>query len=414
MPNLRLRRSRNKENQKDVRLVSMLDPGASAVKALVVELGDRSATILGRGQARHAGGIAADGSIGDLDVLKTACESALREAEDATEQTRGHKIVPDVAMFSVPTAWLCGAIGRGSVERPALETPIEASEYAVPLARAGRQALRHLGNVTGPGDWELLDATLISFSINGNPVTDPTGFRGHSLAATVFVVAAPRHSLACLRQIADKLQLEPPRLVAEPLALAAIAPKDGLIVQVGAATTGLILTRSHAPIAFASVLQGGTTWARSCADRFGISLARAEAALCAFAGNELDAQSQQVLQSALQPALNGWLPELVATLQDWRKSRLTWSPSIQLCGGASAIPGVHETITRARWVDMVPFSRTPDTQIWDGSNVSQVTDLTPSRWQLGGLTTLSLAAWATRDQSKQGPDGLLRASLELE
>jgi cell division ATPase FtsA len=394
--------------------MSILDPGTSAVKALVVELEDNKATILGRGRTQHLGGLAADGSIGNLDTLKAACEGALRQAEDATEHTRGHKIVPDVALFSVPSAWLCGATGYGSVERPELETAIEVTEFPEPLARAGRQALRHLGRVTGPGDWELLDATLISFSVNDNPVTDPVGFRGHLLAAEVFVVAAPRQALASLRQIADALQLEPPRLVAEPLALAAVSPSDGLIVQVGAASTGLILTRSRAPIAFDSVLQAGTTWTRTCIDRFRLSPARAEAALRAYAGDGLNADEKEAMQKTLQPVLDAWLSELTGTLQSWSNNKLTWSPSIYLCGGASAIPGVQETMARARWVDVLPFSRTPDTRIWDGSNASQVTDLTPMRWLLDSVTTLSLAAWAIRDSSKQTPDSMLRASLELE
>ncbi|MBN1579585.1 MAG: hypothetical protein JXA89_02695 [Anaerolineae bacterium] len=394
--------------------MSILDPGASAVKALVIELEDNKATILGRGRTQHVGGLAADGSIGNLDTLKAACEGALRQAEDATEHTRGYKIVPDVALFSVPTAWLCGATGYGGVERPALETTIEEVEFYEPLARAGRQALRHLGRVTGPGDWELLDATLISFSVNDNPVTDPVGFRGHLLAAEVFVVAAPRHALASLRQIADALQLEPPQLVAEPLALATASPSDGLIVQVGAATTGLILTRSRAPVAFDSVLQAGTAWAHACSDRFRLSSARAETALRTFAGGGLNAEDMAVMQQALQPVLGAWLPELIETLQSWNKNTLTWSPNIYLCGGASIIPGVQETIARARWVDALPFSRTPDTRTWDGSNAAQVTDLTPARWQLDSVTTLSLAAWAVHDQDKRMPDNMLRASLELE
>jgi hypothetical protein len=312
----------------------------------------------------------------------------------------------------MPTVWLRGAIGSGSVERPALETAISDVEYYEPLARAGRQALRHLGHVTGPGDWELLDAMHVFFSVNGNPVTDPVGFRGHSLAATVFVVAAPRQAIASLRQIADALQLEPPKLVAEPLSLSAIAPSDGLIVHTGATMTNLILGHSRAPQVFCGVPQSSTLWMHTLMEAFNLSPARAEAAIHAFVTGRLSARNAEAMQNALQGNWGLWIADMIEILQSWREG-LIWSPNIYLCGEAGAIPGLREALSRARWLDALPFSRTPETRIWDGSNVSQVSDLTKARWQLDSVTTLSLAAWAVRERHEQTPDGMLRASLEL-
>ncbi len=406
-------RSRHSRRDENVRHLSILDLGAFAVKALVVELENGAATIVGRGQAQHMNGVSADGLLGDLEAWKTTCEEALCDAEDATEKTCGRKIVPDSALIAAPTAWLCGALGTGQVERWALETPISVDEYGEPLFRAGRRALRNLGRVTGAGKWGLLDAALMTFGVNGNPVTDPAGFRGHILSATAFVVAVYRAAPAALRQLADALQLEPPTLVAEPLALARAAPGDGLIVQIGSATTALVLTRSGTPLAFGSVPLAGGAWIRTLVDKFHFSPARADAALRAWSGGKLNARHAATMQQALQPAFDAWFEALIETLQSWKGAGLTWAPNIYLCGGASAVPGVSDLVARARWLDALPFPYTPQVSAWDGSNVSLVKDATESRWLPDGVTTLSLAAWALRAQDKQKTDHLLRALLEI-
>ena len=431
--------------------LSVLDIGTWTVKALVVELqetgnaanGDAPSrvTILGRGRARHPGSLAGGGygapprqpcsdspapvavPVDDPSALAVSCEKALRSAEDATETTSGHQIVPDAAAIAVPTAWLCGATGSGGIARSALETGITPEECLEPLARAGRHALRNLGRVTGPGAWELLDATLVTFHVNGNPVTDPVGFRGHSLAATVFVVAAPGPYLDMLRQVADALQLNPPHLVAEPLALAAAVADDGLIVQAGAHTTGLTLSRRGAPLALGSIGHGGTGWTQALSDAFGLSLPRAEALKCAYSAGKLPARHVPAVQKALAAPLNAWVAALIARLrsQSWDDPL---PPRIYLCGGASALPGAQEALARARWLDTLPFPHTPETRLWDGSRLSQavlsqakdrvLVDRTEPRWQLDGVTTLALAAWATRRRGIETPDGMLRATLGIE
>ena len=170
---------------------SVLDLGASAVKALVVKSTDGRIEILGRGRGVHEGGLGPDGALGKSGALQEACEQALVEAEDATEETTGHKVVPDRVMVGVPVPWLLGTLGWGRVLRARLEEGVSLSECNEAMAQAGRQAVRRLGRETDGGGWALLDAVGVSFSIDGHRVTDPVGFRGHSLEAMGLVTAAP-------------------------------------------------------------------------------------------------------------------------------------------------------------------------------------------------------------------------------
>jgi cell division ATPase FtsA len=404
---------------------SVLDLGVCSIKALVVRRESDHVEILGRGHcatrnvaappesASSLFGLAPDGTIRDLDSLASLCEQAICAAEDATELLGEQKIVPDEVFIPVPTLWLRGAIGTGTVRRVALETGVTAEECVEPVIEAGRRAMRNLGRVTGSGQWQMVDATLITFGIDGHRVTDPLGFRGHVLTATVFVVAAPRRLVRALAQLADRLQFGPPYLVPEPLALAAIAPGAGLIVEVGAFSTGLCLADRGAPLAFGGIPFGGGAWTQAVADVFRFSAPRAEALKQAYNAEKLTPEGTEAVRKALALSLQTWASAVLQDLRSWNAGALPWYPDIYLCGGASVLSGVKERLEAVRWLNVLPFPHTPNIWMWDGSTAAQVIDLTESRWQPQNIVTLSTALWAIRDRGIHSPDGVLRASLGI-
>jgi hypothetical protein len=393
---------------------SVLDLGASSVKALVVELGER-VTIWGRARAKMEGlEHPLSRTPVRIDILVSACEQALRQAEDATESLAGEKIVPDEVLMGISGTWVCGAMGSGLVQREQLEMGVTSSEYPESIALAGRRAMRNLGRLTGPGQWELVDAMLVTFSIDGRPVTDPLGFRGYVLGATVFVAAAPRKYLRTLDEIADRLQLEPPHLVPQSMSLAASAPGNGLIVEAGASSTDVCVAHYGAPLACGSVPTGGNVLTQVLMDTFKLSPPRARALKRAYSVGQLSADGALAVRTALAPAVDAWISRVVDRVAAWRGDPLVWSPDIYLCGGMSLLPGTAERMSQARWLEKVPFPHAPNVSVWDGSTVSQVDDRTQSGWRTDEVVALSLAAWTARDQSPSSPDGLLRSSLGID
>lgn len=404
---------RRRRRTKEPVYSSVLDLGASAVKALVVKSTDGRIEILGRGRGVHRGGIGPDGTLGDLAALQGACEQALVLAEDATEGTAGHKVVPDRVVVGVPAPWLFGSLGWGRVLRARLEEGVSASECNEAMAQAGRQAVRRLGRETNGGDWALLDAVGVSFSIDGHRVTDPIGFRGHSLEAMGLVTAAPKTLLDALREIADALQLEPPRIISEPVALAAAVPSDGLLVQVGAQTTGLILCRYGAPLVFSSIPWGGSSLIRAVADARQVSHSRALALLHAYAENRLDATDKGEIAPIVTDGLLAWLSLVVERLRSWQRPVREWPTEIHVCGGTGVLPDLLQAMGTVRWMEVLNFVQTPRIRAWDGSNLKQVTDHTPSKWQLDNVTTLALAAWTLHKRGPDTADGMLAMSLGM-
>ena len=393
------------------RYLSVLDLGTSAVKAVVVELADGNLTIWGRGRSPALN--AQQVAVRDVAALSASCEEALSDAEDATEAANGRKIVPDEVLIAVPTAWLRGGVGSGAVQRSAVEIGVVTEECYEPVMRAGRRAMRDLGRATGAGKWELVDAALASFSVDGHAVTDPLGFRGHLLEARVSVTAMPTSLRDALYQATEMLQLAPPYLVAEPLALAAASPGDGLIIDVGAHTTGMILVRHGAPLAFGGVPLGGAALTQALSETFAFSPSRAEALKLAYGADQLSPDGMSAVREALAGPFDVWLATASEHMGSWSEVVQVWPPEIYLCGGAGALSDISEVVSAARWLGLLPFPHSPQVRTWDGSTLSRVTDRADSHWQMDNVTTLAVAAWALRDRRVTTPDGMLCASLGI-
>ncbi len=406
-------RRRSQRPDADGDYYSVLDLGASAVKALVVERAGDKATILGRGRVEHSNGIAIDGTIGDLGALQHACERALVVAEDATAEATRRKVVPDTVLIVVPTAWLAGAVGVGRYVRPNLEQTITSDERREPIERAGRIAADLLTGKRGAGDWRLLDATVLELTVDGRRVTGFGGFRGHTLEASVQAVAAPDRMLVLLAQLADALKLDPPHLVAEPLAIAAAVGGDGLVIQVGARTTSLVLSRRGVPVAFGAVPAGGGALVDALADAFRLSPSRGGALLRAYSEGRLRSSDRKAVQNVLAAPLASWLSLVVRELRSWDVDQEDWAPEVHLCGGLGALGDLQHLVASSPWLDTLPLSRLPSVRPWDGSNLSGVADRTMPRWQLDGVTSLAVAAWPLCNRGPGTADGVLRSSLRI-
>jgi hypothetical protein len=64
-------------------------------------------------------------------------------------------------------------------------------------------------------------------------------------------------------------------------------------------------------------------------------------------------------------------------------------------------------------MEVLNFPQTPRIRVWDGSNLAQITDHTPFKWQLDNVTTLALAAWTLNERGPETADGMLATSLGI-
>ena len=203
---------KNKEANDKPSFRSVIDLGTEYVKALVVEVEENRAVIIGQCIARHKGSYASDGAIGDLGTVAANCDQALRQAEDMTEEVYGRKVVPDQAVIGVPSPLVRGAAYTVKQKRSSPRRAVSQRELTQLLQRVQRLALQQLSQEFVSQELALVDSSIAEIAIDGHGVTDPVGFRGENLAVTVFNAIALREGLDGLRGIAEGLELEPPHI----------------------------------------------------------------------------------------------------------------------------------------------------------------------------------------------------------
>jgi len=380
---------------------SVLDVGTTWVKTLVVVEQDGEVRVIGRGRAHHRGAFAASGKVADANVLAVACEAALCQAEDMTEETTGRKIVPDTAVIGVPARWLTVASQTFALRRPRPETKIEEGEVERVVSRAGRLAFQDVTTRrTNTATPLVVDASLVSLTVDGHRVTDPVGFRGGELGATVCVAAAPDEALSALRALAEALELEPPRLVAEPQAVARQLGRDGIVLDVGGATTGVFLMRYGRLLAADTMPLGGDGFSQSLAAVFNLTGRQAQALRRAYEEGLLAAEDAVQVQVALNDTIQSWLRAVEGCLA--RMAGADDLPhQIYLCGGGSRWPDVLDAARAHPWMRRLPFARYPQVQRLDPVQFPHPVNDTGRLWDVEESVALSLACWPT--QLDEGP-----------
>jgi cell division ATPase FtsA len=259
----------------------VIDPGTTTSRLLVVEASDKGTTIWGWDE--RPGPSATDA---DMAGLTAFCRDLETEAEAMAQDLAGRWILPDQILVGLPASQLRGRAWSVTQQRARPDRPVEERELRGLLERALRLATTRLSD-EDPG-WLLVDAAPVSFTVDDQGVTDPVGFRGKEIGTTAFAALARVETIQTWGLVARELEFSTLILTAAPLALAASLPESqGMLLDVGGATTDLTWWRAGRPIALDSLPTGGTALTRTLSDKWNLSPEKAERLKRAYAGGRL-------------------------------------------------------------------------------------------------------------------------------
>ncbi|MDY7039938.1 MAG: hypothetical protein SVX38_03665 [Chloroflexota bacterium] len=330
-----------------------------------------------------------------------------------TEETTGRKTVPDTAIIGIPARWLAATSQSFTLHRRRPETQVEEREVERVVTRAGKLALqqitaRRTGNAA---PLTVVDASLVALTVDGHRVTDPVNFRGGELGATVCATVALDEDLSTLRVLAEALELEPPRLVADPPAVARQLGGDGIVLDVGGASTAIYLTRYGKLLASDTLPLGGDGFIRSLAAVFKLTGRQVKALRRAYEKDLLSAEDTAQVQAALRDTVQSWLRAVEDCLG--RMAGADDLPhQIHLSGGGSLWPDVLNAARVHPWMQNLHFIRYPQVQRLDPVQFPNPINDTGRLWDVEETVALSLACWPRR--SGEGPVERALAALERE
>jgi hypothetical protein len=195
--------------------------------------------------------------------------------------------------------------------------------------------------------------------------------------------------------VAEALEFSTLTLTPAPLALtASLQGSQGVLVDVGGATTDLTWWRASRPVALDSLPLGGALLTRSLVNAWDLSSDRAKRLMRAYAEDRLDVEAKLRVSEVLSPALETWRAGAEDAL-----SRLNQDEPLPerfyLLGGGAVLPDVLEAVRSLAWSKRLQFDRYPQVGRLRPTDVPSIVNHTDLGREPGDVTALALAAWAS-------------------
>jgi cell division ATPase FtsA len=373
---------------------AVIEPGTTVLRLLVIEVIHGQATVLGWAQGPGWATLS-----DEPQQLAAACADALRSAE-AMAQTAGDRwVLPDQLVVGLPASQLRGRASSITQQRSRVDRPVEEGELESLLERVLRLSVNQLlGTDLNEEEWLLVDAALVAIKVEGRGVTDPVGFRGREMGSTVFAALAEVDTVRTWGLVARELDFSTLTLTATPLALAAGLPtSQGLLIDIGGATSELIWCRSERPLAVESLPIGGNSLTRGLARKWSLSLERAARLLQAYCGGRLDEQAGRQVQAVLWPVLQEWLKAAEQVLATMNQEALL-PQDLYLAGGGSYLPEMESAVRSLAWSQRLEFVRYPQVHRLRPTDIAGVVNRSGLGNGPGDVAPLALAAWVAKQQ----------------
>src|SRR5438270_11621971 len=260
-----------------------LDIGTAFAKAIIVEVHDDQATVLGVGRHQQSYAHMSDGIVTDISGVIANCNEALIKAE----KSAGGVVAP-AAVIGIAGELVKGSSITINKQRQHPTQPITPEELENLITGAQQKLLKNardrIAAETGYQNIEvrLTNAAVISVRIDGQTVANPIGFRGRHFTLTLFSAFAPLMQLGALETVAQGLDLTLVTIVAEPYALArclstnAGADSGAIFIDIGGGTTDIALVRQGGIEETRMFALGGRTFTRRVAASNALSVYDAE------------------------------------------------------------------------------------------------------------------------------------------
>lgn len=381
----------------------VLDIGTAFVKALIFQVKDDQASIIGVGRAAQKLTDMVGGAVSDIGGVLKNCELALEQAAAQagylpTQTIMG--IAGELVKGTKTTVTHLREHPKEKIDLPELKDMISSLQH-----EAFERARKELAVETGHDelDVRLVHAAVVDVRIDGYRISNPLGFQGREVEIGVFNVFAPIIHLGALQTVADDLDLDLLSIVAEPYAVArAQGPDAGneysaIYIDIGGGTTDIAVVRNGGLEGTKMFALGGRAFTKRLASVLNTSFSEAEELKLAYSAGTLSDSRETKVQKALADDAEVWLSGVELTLSEFSNPNssepgLDHLPSrILLCGGGSALPEISKLLKAKEWAKRLPFPRQPSVHFLQPKDVERVQDETGQLRDPADVTPMGMA-----------------------
>ncbi len=388
------------------RLYTALDIGTAYAKAIIIEVQDDKAVVLGVGRHQQSYSHMSDGIVTDISGVIANCNEALIKAE----QVAGGVVAP-LAVIGIAGELVKGSSITLNRQRQKPNDPITPTELESLITNAQQKLLKmakdRIAAETGYQNIEvrLTNTVVVSARIDGQIVSNPVSFRGRHFTITLFSAFAPLMQLGALETVAQGLDLTLVSIVVEPYALArclstnASADSGAIFIDIGGGTTDIALVRQGGIEETRMFALGGRTFTRRLATGKGISIKEAEKLKLAYSAGTIKGKEREEIQAILAPECQTWMDSVELLIEELAKGELL-PPAIYTVGGGAALPDLQEKLETFPWTERLPFARPPIIQMVQPEMVGSILDPEGLLKNAQDITPMALAFQAIELQNE--------------
>ena len=399
-------------------LYAVLDIGTTEAKALIVLVDKGKAIVVGAGRQPHQDGAIADASLADVTLAALACEQALAQAENLTEEVVGEKLVADHAVVGLSGPMLKSTCVSLALRRARPQQRISNRELQGIVQRAQRLALQQAREVMAEDRASagiqvgLVDAVITRIMVDGYAVHSAIGAQGAQVEVCLSNVFAPTAYLVMASSVAARLDLETMAILSGVSSVAhmpsVVSRGDAIVVDIGGECTDVALVRRGGIESLQSLPLGGMSFTRRVSRTLGVPLAAAEETKRKYAEGRLDQSRTMELRLAFASDIQALVDGLRGMLKGMAGHN-ELPAHIFLSGGGSVLPDIQQAIRSHPWIHVLPFARHPQMTILQPRSIPNLNDGTRRLGDVFGVPAC-LAACAV-SQADDAPQRILKQVL---
>jgi cell division protein FtsA len=383
------------ERKAKTNAILALDIGTEFAKALVIQVVDGKAHILGTGRCRQKLGDMYNGAIMDIASVVENSKRAIKDAERmagmaATQVILG--IAGELVKGDTSTVTYTRKNPEEKIDLAELKNIVQKVQW-----KCFEEVRSRLAEETGYNeiDIKLVNAAVVGMNIDGYKVSNPLGFQGKEVEISIYNAFAPLVHYGALQTIAAELDMDLLAITVEPYAVArSLTFEDGgdysaIFIDIGGGTTDIAVVKNGAVLGTKMFTIGGRVFTKRLSQILNVSHREAEEVKIAYSNDMLDKNSYKIVREAMKMDADTWVSGIELSLNEFYNVDVLPS-RIYICGGGSHLPEIKEILETQGWYKNLPFSSQPKVRFLEPQNITTLVDKTGKLNDPSDITPMAL------------------------
>ncbi len=405
LPSVPALKPKKSDQPSESQYFTVIDVGASAVRAAIIEAQPDGIHILGYGYVPQQPSTMNAGLIANLDVLVETMDQASSKAIDQAG------VLSEQLILGLGGALVSGVSTLARLNRPNAKDKIDHKELKLILERVTQNVLADNQETVAKDmaitadQVRLVNAGVTRFSLDGYTVTSPINFAGKEVEVSLFTAYVADQTVVALQQILNQLNVDLSSLTSEAYALAEAAisvvskpqQANAIVIDIGSGTTTVTLVESGSVTNTRTFPIAGRAITTRLAKQYSMTMDEAEKLKIDYNQKAISATQEKTIKPIIKEEVDIWLHGLSIALSQLDNENALPN-QVYLSGGGSQLEDLVSTLGKEKWTKALGFSQQPTIEILHIDILPKLFDQTKSL----SAADMSLAAlslfWLQRQQ----------------